>query len=32
MLACRRLREQGVDERLTLLVSQLLVTLQASFQ
>src|SRR5712692_7047379 len=31
-LACRCLRKQGVDERLALLVSQLLVTLQASFQ
>src|SRR6266571_5223938 len=32
MLACRCLREQGVDERLALLVSELLVPLQASFQ
>src|SRR6266851_4327418 len=32
MLARRYLREQGIDERLALLVSQLLVTLQASFQ
>src|SRR6266566_9995510 len=32
MLACRCLRKQGVDERLALLVSELLVTLQASFQ
>src|SRR2546421_5886417 len=32
MLACRCLREQGIDERLALLVSQLLVPLQASFQ
>src|SRR2546421_5842279 len=32
LLACRCLREQGVDERLALLVSQLLVPLQASFQ
>src|SRR6266566_2383053 len=32
LLACRCLGEQGVDEHLALLVSQLLVTLQASFQ
>src|SRR5271157_261635 len=32
LLACRRLREQGVDERLTLQVSELLVPLQACFQ
>jgi hypothetical protein len=32
MLACRCLRKQDVDERLALLVSKLLVTLQASFQ
>src|SRR5713226_10720523 len=32
MLACCRLREQGVDERLALLVSELLVPLQACFQ
>ena len=32
MLARRCLREQGIYERLTLLVSQLLVSLQASFQ
>ena len=32
MLACRCLCEQGVDERLALLVSELLVPLQASFQ
>src|SRR5215831_1939372 len=32
LLACRCLRKQGVDKRLALLVSELLVTLQASFQ
>src|SRR3989454_7952075 len=32
MLTCRRLREQGINERLALLVSELLVPLQASFQ
>src|SRR5947209_17954538 len=32
MLACRCLREQGINKRLALLVSQLLVPLQACFQ
>src|SRR2546425_9302593 len=32
MLTCRRLREQGVDECLALLVSKLLVALQTCFQ
>ncbi len=32
MLACRRLREQGINARLALRVSQLLVPLQACFQ
>src|SRR5438105_5074269 len=32
LLACRCLREQGINERLALLVSQLVVPLQACFQ
>src|SRR5437870_3434456 len=32
ILACRCLCEQGIDERLTLLVSELLVAFQGSFQ